>query len=285
MLIFKPTKYQNMDVCPELDKVVQAVFSLMPNLEFHACHAQSRGLDRNDLIDGVDVFDGEQRVGKLEWSARYSRVGCTQVYRITSKRITKSRGDRNSKTTESARSAIKIAKECFVRDTDSTRANTIISSVRSKYSDIIWHYNHRFDQKVTQLTGAALQYLIGTVEGEEPTIDPAVVQHIKSEDFRTAKDNYRIAQTVQKSLISGAGVILYVDRNEKLTVVDLGEPNIKKIESTYDLPENYQEKYTMLKIMEYNQPIEGIGVKLDMKIDDQVGDYYYLMPGDVIITH
>ena len=285
MLIFKPTKYQDMDVCPELNEVVQAVFSTTPSLEFHACHSRTWGVDTQSFIDGVEVFDGEQKVGKLEWTHKYTRNGYIKVYRITSKRIIKTRGDKNSKTTESAKSAINIAKKYFVRDSDGARAQSIFAAVKNKYNEIIWHYNQQFDYKARQLHDAAIRYLVDTVEGKEPTIDPAIVQHIKSESFTTAKDNYRIAQSVHKSLDSSVGVILYVDRNEKLTMVELDGTNLKKIESTYDLPKNYQEKYTMLKIMEYKQPIEGIGIKLDLKVDDKEGDYYYLVPGDVIITH
>lgn len=285
MLIFKPTKYQDMDVCPELGDLIQAVFASIPSLEFHACHSRPWGIDAKSFIDAVEVFDGEQKVGKLEWTNKYTCNGYIKVYRISSKRIIKERGDKNAKTTESAKSAIKIAKQAFVKDTDGARAYTIHEEFHRKYNDVLWHYNHNLETKTRKLTEPAIEYLIGKVEGTIPTIDPVIVQYIKGEDFITTRDNCRIAQKVHQSLSNGDGLILYVDRNEKLTAVYPKERTLKKLDSTYDLPNNYQEKYAILKIMEYRQPIDGIGIKLELKVDDKEGDYYYLMPGEVIVTH
>ena len=49
--------------------------------------------------------------------------------------------------------------------------------------------------------------------------------------------------------------------------------------NTYDLLPNYQEKFAILKIMEYKQPIEHVGVKFN-----DLPDLYFLVGGETITT-
>jgi hypothetical protein len=71
--------------------------------------------------------------------------------------------------------------------------------------------------------------------------------------------------------LTPSGEMLAVD----LTNVE----KVKQFASSYDLPVEYQEKLTILKIMEVNQPIEGIGVKVE---DDKIT--YFYMPSGAIQT-
>lgn len=283
-MIFKPTKYQDMNVHPKLQELVGMVFSTMPNLEFHASNSK---LDANNTkhINEVEVFCGEQRLGKMAWTEKYTRSGYVPSYKIYSPKIRKQRGDTHAKYTTDLKTAIKIAKQHFVKDTDVAQLNAIVDDFKSKYNEIIWYYNKRYEDKTKPLYNNAVSYLINTIEGTEPTIDPALVQIVKSPEFAEARSNYRIAKTVQKQFDKNLGVILYVDRENKLTVADMENQSLTKIESTYDLPKNYQEKYAMLKIMEDNQPIESVGVKISSVLYGVKTSFFYLLPGDPIITH
>jgi hypothetical protein len=93
-------------------------------------------------------------------------------------------------------------------------------------------------------------------------------------------DNLRIAKAVQHSFASNYGVCIRTEKDGTITVVDMNDMNVRmETTSTYDLPTNYQEKFAILKIMEYKQPIEHVGVKFE-----ESPDLYFLIGGETITT-
>jgi hypothetical protein len=99
-------------------------------------------------------------------------------------------------------------------------------------------------------------------------------------DGQAKYDNYRIAKAVQHSFTSNYGVCIRTEKDGTITVVDMNDLNVRmETTSTYDLPANYQEKFAILKIMEYKQPIEHVGVKFE-----ESPDLYFLVGGETITT-
>lgn len=285
MKVLKPTKYQNLQICSELEQLLQALFHKNPQLEFHANNSRHMGLVNQEVIHNVDVFDGDQKVGAVGWVRKYSPSGYDNVYRIFSRRIHKYRGDRNAKTTKDIKSALKICMEVFTRDSDSVMAGKISKAFRETYTQIMWEAHRQYERIIDPLLKPSFEYVISVIDGSPGTIDSKILQAAQASEFRQVRDTYRIAETVQKSLIADTGAIVYTDKDNRLTILHLETAELKKLESTYDLPKNYQEKYTILKVMEFRQPIEGIGVKLSVEVNDAKSDYYYLAPGDTIVTH
>jgi hypothetical protein len=111
------------------------------------------------------------------------------------------------------------------------------------------------------------------------------LQEVRNPKLEESRNTHRIAKLVGGRFSSREGVIAYLDREDKLTVMDLQLNTISKLESTYDLPKNYQEKFTILKVMEDSQPIEGTGVKMRVQVEDMQIQLYYLISGDTIVTH
>ena len=99
-------------------------------------------------------------------------------------------------------------------------------------------------------------------------------------DGQSNYDNYGIAKAVQHSFGSNYGVCIRTEKDGTITVIDMGDMNVRmETTSTYDLPTNYQEKFAILKIMEYKQPIEHVGVKFE-----ESPDLYFLIGGETITT-
>lgn len=289
MQVFKEGKYQNLPVRRELEMLLEQLFAVMPNLEYHASgigrYRHSNG-DFNEFISNVFVFDGEQKLGVIAFGEKYTRNGYVWVYKIGSKKIQKRRGsNRSCRETKDLKSALHIAKEVFVKDTAEVIAEKIIRAVTHNYNALAWQAGSKYRDLRNKFSKVCFDYTVSVVDGQPIPIDANMVAFIKSEEFTQIRDTYRIANVIDKNLAAEEGVIVYVDRENKLSVADCQAKTISKLESTYDLPKNYQEKYTILKVMEFNQPIEGIGVKLHAEIDDIKNEYYYLAPGDTIITH
>jgi hypothetical protein len=127
------------------------------------------------------------------------------------------------------------------------------------------------------LTGqyeAVLSYLTGATP-----MSPELIEAIKV-DGQAKYDNLRIAKAVQHSFASNYGVCIRTEKDGTITVVDMNDMNVRmETTSTYDLPTNYQEKFAILKIMDYKQPIEHVGVKFE-----ESPDLYFLVGGETITT-
>lgn len=288
MQIKKTGKFENMPLKAELAEFLTLLFAVSPSLEFVASGSRRIDHDQDGMVEGicgVEVFDGEQKLGSIGFVRQYTKNGYEDVYRIFSKKIIKSRGDRNTKKTKNLKSALKLAKEFFVKDNPNQLFDKIYINFKRGYSNLSHQTTDNYKHVCSSLYGKSFAYVLSVIDGEPQTIDPEILQVVNSDNFKQQRDNYRIAHAVGKALESGTGAIVYVDRESKLTLVDLDTKVFTKIESTYDLPKNYQEKYAMLKIMELNQPIEGVGVKMKVEIDEQKLECYYLKSGETIVTH
>lgn len=286
MKITFTNEYQGLEVFPELDVLLDQMFAAMPNLEYVSCGSRPTGLDTKRKVCQVEVYDGEQKLGTVGYMRVYTSKGNVPMYEFYSRsRIQKSRGDKHKKRTKNLKAALTLAKQVFVKSSVQAFTTKIYEAIRSRYGSLIWQVENNYNSMCSSHSGLAFAYVVEMIDGSNAAMDPQLLQLIQSDRFKEARNNYRIAKTVKQSLEKCTGVIVYVDRKNKLTMADLEKVSLHKIESTYDLPKNYQEKYTMLKIMEFNQPIEGVGVKLSIEVEDQKYECYYLKPGDTIITH
>lgn len=286
-MMHKGEKFKNNEVCPELEMLVQQLFSVMPNLEFYATNAINKGsIGDARKINAFDVFSGDQKLGSVSWSEGYSRSkGYHFSYRIYSRKIRKERGDVYMKTTGNLKSALKIAGEVFVKDAPNVLVEKFYDAVKSEMDGLIYHASNDIEHRCRPFFQTAFAYTVSVIQGSPVPIDAKLLQEVTSPRFEEAQNTRRIAKSVGADLSSRKGVIVYVDREDKLTVVDLQTYTISKLESTYDLPKNYQEKFTILKVMEDNQPIEGTGIKMKVAVEDTRLHLFYLVSGDVIITH
>lgn len=278
--------FQGSSVSPQLQEFVDKLFSIRPSLEFVSCSAKRTLNDTREICE-VEVFEDDQKVGVIGWTSKWSRVnGNEYAYRIYSRNIHNNRGDRHAKRTKSLASAMKIAIDVLVKDTTDKMAAKVSVAIKEKMNSVMWQVDHRYKDKKTAIAEDAIDYVIRTIEGESPAISDKILQVVQSDKFKEAQNNYRIAASVNAFMATNQGAIVFVDRKQRLTFINMSDLRLQRLESTYDLPKEYQEKFTILKIMENRQPVENVGIKISSEIgDEEERDYFYLTPGATVVTH
>jgi len=261
-------------IAPSLETLMRELHHRMPRISYVVKNVSQLE------VYGVTVYHDYERVGMISIEHHAVEGLKFDSYTITSERIkTKRRASgsnsKNIKQTKHFKNAIKICMDSFKRTEPNVIAGKIVSEVSGDIQSMV---NTAGAQARGFLVGqheAVLSYLTGVT----PTMSPELIEAIKV-DGQAKFDNHRIAKAVQHSFVSNYGVCIRIEKDGTITVVDMNDMNVRmETTSTYDLPSNYQEKFAILKIMEYKQPIEHVGVKFE-----ESPDLYFLVGGETITT-
>lgn len=289
---------QRIELCAPLKELVGAFYMLEPTVKFVA-NAQSRRYPEGVLVEGerpigsVQAYKDSQHLGYVKVAREdYRGLGKTDVYYIGSCMVKKTRGrNRDEVITKDSHKAIKLMLEYLKPKADFVFRDNIISectnnldnmrsTARYKVSSLI---SHRADVDIAL-------YLLEQHEGLTPAL-PSSLNRIfsKPEDLQKFHD-LRISESVHNELGKGGAIVVTFSDNTML-YADLTKdkdgvrPQIVKLQATYDLPQNYQEKFTLLKLCESSQPVENVGVKFADEIErDSNAMLYYLVGGDTVTT-
>jgi len=95
----------------------------------------------------------------------------------------------------------------------------------------------------------------------------------------------RIVKSVKEAFNAKSGLIVREERDGTLTAIDMSEARpsasrVSKLADSYGLPELYQPKLAMLRMLDYKQAVDSIGVKFLIENTN----WYYLAGGDIITT-
>ena len=271
-------EYGNYDkqtkIAPSLETLMRELHHRMPRISYEVKGTHSF------LVDSVAVFHDYERVGIVQIEHHHVEGVKFDSYtiksdRIQTKRKAKGSGSKNIKQTKHFKNAVKIAMDSFKRTEPNVIAAKIVNEINGDIQSMV---NTAGSQARGFLVGqheAVLSYLTGAT----PTMSPELIEALKV-DGQNKYDNYRIAKAVQHSFASNYGVCIRTEKDGTITVVDMNDMNVRmETTSTYDLPANFQEKFAILKIMEYKQPIEHVGVKFE-----ESPDLYFLVGGETITT-
>ena len=271
-------EYGNYDkqtkIAPSLETLMRELHHRMPRISYEVKGTHSF------LVDSVAVFHDYERVGIVQIEHHHVEGVKFDSYtiksdRIQTKRKAKGSGSKNIKQTKHFKNAVKIAMDSFKRTEPNVIAAKIVNEINGDIQSMV---NTAGSQARGFLVGqheAVLSYLTGAT----PTMSPELIEALKV-DGQNKYDNYRIAKAVQHSFASNYGVCIRTEKDGTITVVDMNDMNVRmETTSTYDLPANFQEKFAILKIMEYKQPIEHVGVKFE-----ESPDLYFLIGGETITT-
>jgi hypothetical protein len=230
-------------------------------------------------VYGVKVFHDYEQVGAIciehhtvegEKFDSYS----IKSERIQTKRKAKGSSSKNIKQTKHFKNAVKIAMDSFKRTEPNVIAGKIVDDLRSCISNMV----NTSSSHARGFLGNHHADVLAYMTGASP-MSAELTEAMKT-DGQSKYDNYRIAKAVQHSFTSNYGVCIRTEKDGTITVVDMNDLNVRmETTSTYDLPANYQEKFAILKIMDYKQPIEHVGVKFE-----DSPDLYFLVGGETITT-
>lgn len=261
-------------IAPSLETLMRELQHRMPRLSYLVKNVSQLE------VYGVAVYHDYELVGTIGIEHHMVEGVKFDSYtirsdRIHAKRKAKGSGSKNIKQTKHFKNAVKIAMDSFKR----TEPNVIAAKIADDVNDFI---NSMVNTAGSQARGFlgnhhanVLAYLTGTTP-----MSPELVEAMKT-DGQSRYDNYRIARAVQHAFVSKYGMCIRTEKDGTITVVDLSDLDNVRMETTntYDLPTNYQEKFAILKIMEYKQPIEHVGVKFE-----DSPDLYFLIGGETITT-
>jgi len=270
--------YANTDkqtkIAPSLENLMRELHHRMPRISYSVKNVSQLE------IQGVHVYHDYELVGIINIEHHHVEGVKFDSYNIRSERIkTKRRASgsnsKNIKQTKHFKNAVKIAMDVFKRTEPNVIAAKIVTEIGGDIQSMVNTAGAQARGFLTNQYEAVLSYLTGA----SPTMSPELIEAIKV-DGQAKYDNIRIAKAVQHSFVSNYGVCIRTEKDGTITMVDMNDMNVRmETTSTYDLPTNFQEKFAILKIMEYKQPIEHVGVKFE-----ESPDLYFLVGGETITT-
>lgn len=250
-------------LAPRLKDVLELIYAKRPLLEYEVSEYSD-----NSYAQTVIVWQDGQKIGEIH--ARYQRYspakGCHETwYGIESHNIQKQRGyNKSMKFCKDVKVAARTAIEMFTKRTLAELGKNLIVSVKSAvnslYDRVEYDYKHAMSWPSLTLTN----YFIDLQTGKNPPIPTSIAIDIVKKDMVRKHENYEIAKNVASHCKLNNGYALKVMKDETILFTRMGDPNTtSKLQSTYDLDQYTQEKYTMLKLLDESQFAADIGVKYE----------------------
>jgi hypothetical protein len=260
-------------IAPSLETLMRELHHRMPRISYVVQNIAQLE------VYGVVVFHDYERVGTITIEHHHVEGVKFDSYtiksdRIQTKRKAKGSSSKNIKQTKHFKNAVKIAMDVFKRTEPNVIAGKIADEVNSYINSMI----NTAGSQARGFLGNHHADVLAYITGASPM--SAELTEAMKVDGQSRYDNYRIARSIQHAFVSKYGVCIRTEKDGTITVVDMNDLNVRmETTSTYDLPANYQEKFAILKIMDYKQPIEHVGVKFE-----DSPDLYFLVGGETITT-
>jgi len=270
-------------IVPQLEQLLQDVAHKIPAIAYEALLARVRvGAEPDTRINAVSVFNGYEHVGSIKADNKVYRDGTSaMVFSIQSKNITKARGDRDTKQTKHIKVAISTAIAAFFRQPQSAVADQLRYETKTQMERMVSAAESHVRGVFSSEYLAVAQYLYD-VNSLGPAPLPHKLANKLGSHWPSLCDNLRIAHSVDAQFRANNGVVARIERDGTINVADLSTTQIIfETKSTYDLPTYYQEKLTMLKILDAKQPVEHVGVRFLLSGDVNV---FFMVAGETVTT-
>jgi hypothetical protein len=242
-------------------------------------HRKADGSHGDRVIGEVTVYNNEEKIGKISIQQDYIDSKYINVYQLDSPRIQQQRGMRNRKKTKHYKIALRSALDAFKEFPPDEVAKIMITDTSYRMSALRQNANSQVTSCVntTVVAASVLQYLVDVEENGPQELPPIMLDP----KWRDNLSTYKIVDSVFRAWENRTGMLVKLLPSGVMTVVDLTIGEVVMVTSnTYDLPVEYQEKLAILKIMENNQAIEGMGVK----VEDTHIPHIYMTAGAIETT-
>jgi hypothetical protein len=273
-------KHDKCDLLPKLEMFLNDLAIRKPNVKFVVSGTRVFNNIRN--VRSVDVYDGYEKVGAICIDINYDKAESGDLYEVTSPKIVKSRGNADTRSTKHYKKALKLANDLFEKSPADVLAKQIHERVESYMNSMRQSAENQFEHSFYNPLAQIGMYL-HKVKQDGPQPFPTEIESKFGKDWMAKGDDYRIANSLlDKFTKHKDGVAIRIEIDGTINVVDVATVSmLYEAKSTYDLPNNYQEKITIAKILEHRQPVEHIGVRFDDGSHDHPERaYFYLVGGD-----
>ena len=273
-------KHDKCDLLPKLEMFLNDLAIRKPNVKFVVAGTRSHNSVRH--VKNVDVYDGYEHVGAICIEMDYNKTESGDLYEVSSPKIFKSRGNKDTRATKHYKKALKLATELFEKSPADVLAKQIHTRVEESMHSMTRSAEQQFEHSFYNPLAQIGMYL-HRVKQDGPQPFPTELEPKFGKDWMEKGDNYRIAKSLlDKFEKHKDGVAIRIEMDGTINVVDIATVSmLYEAKSTYDLPPNYQEKITIAKILEHRQPVEHIGIRFDDASQDHPERaYFYLVGGD-----
>jgi len=273
-------KHDKCDLLPKLEMFLNDLAIRKPNVKFVVSGTRSEKGERR--VRSVDVYDGYEKVGAICIEMDYNRTESGDLYEVSSPKIVKSRGNADTRSTKHYKKALKLANDLFDKSPADVLAKQIHTRVEESMISMARSAENQFEHSFYNPLAQIGMYL-HKVKHEGPQPFPTEIEPKFGKDWMEKGDDYRIAKSLlDKFEKHKDGVAIRIEMDGTINVVDIATVSmLYEAKSTYDLPNNYQEKITIAKILEHRQPVEHIGVRFDdASSDHPERAYFYLVGGE-----
>ena len=273
-------KHDKCDLLPKLEMFLNDLAIRKPNVKFVVDGTRIHNNVRN--VRSVDVYDGYEKVGAICIDMDYNRTESGDLYEVSSPKIVKSRGSANARSTKHYKKALKLATELFEKSPADVLAKQIHTRVEEFMQSMGRTAENQFEHSFYNPLAQIGMYL-HKVKQDGPQPFPTDIEPKFGKEWMQRADDYRIAYSLlDKFTKHKDGVAIRIEIDGTINVVDVATVSmLYEAKSTYDLPNNYQEKITIAKILEHRQPVEHIGVRFDdASSDHPERAYFYLVGGE-----
>lgn len=290
--------YADMAVNPKLEEFLNTLFMKMPSLTFTA-HDYIQKLvgsakydDQANIIEdsewvkiivSVRVYNGIEEVGFVRVDDEVYRSNTREtLYQIRSDNNRLNNGRNDTKKTKDPKEALKRCLKVFVTSPESKMVHKRYEHMTSEANNMKYWAARTVARVIDDEGLEIVEYFRLVKEGKlNTTIPPKIDRALSDSKVLADIDTAKIAAAVTEALEVKEGLIVG-EVNGKIAVADLTNNTYRTIDSSYDLPEVYQAKFAMLKIVDERQPVAQVGVKANDRNDDSV--WYFLMSGDILTT-
>ena len=278
---YDPNARHEYAIHPELHVLLCDLNIKLPKVAFEADSTDTNRVeaDRGRCVNGVVVYNNEEKIGKISIQQDYVDGKFINVYQLDSPRVQQQRGMRNRKRSKHYKIALKCALDAFKEFPPDEIAKTMMQDASYRIMNLRQNANSLVTScvNITSVAASVLEYL-ADVQDNGPQAFPPIIIDTK---WREHLSTYKIVDSVIKAWDSKTGMLIKLLPSGVMTVVDLTIGEVVMVTSnTYDLPVEYQEKLAVLKIMETNQAIEGVGVK----VEDTKIPHIYMTAGAIETT-
>ena len=280
------SKYPEKVLTPSLITILSEASHFNPNFTYVARDTHFHGGTLK--IAEVAVYERAHPVGVISVDERYSRSGNREmVYAVRAEGIDRKRS--NVHTTKHLKQAMKSIKDSFKPKQNDERADDLRKTVESKVGRLSYLADSHLQGMVRGAYAEVIAFLTEYDSLDpKPAQLPSKVTTKLGSTWRTYVDNNRIAGSVLKDFTADNGACVRIEEDGTLSVLDLASGRFTEHTSTYDLPTYYQEKITILKVMDENQPVEGVGARFE-SYDNTNGvrrdmQYFFLVGGETRTT-
>lgn len=216
-------------------------------------------------IYSIKVYENGEKIGEIGVTDRYRNHSNEKVYFVSSFRIVKFRGGRNTTTSADIKVALRAVKQSFSARADDELKNQIRNqideNINSQHNQGENTIRWDFDQN-SELAFYAMEAYKARQRGDKYTTMPVRPVSIQNLDDHNKKcERFEHTSAIFHMVKAKLGYGIKTNPMGGLIVYDFSTNSITRYASFSNLPDNIQNKYVMFKVLAYNEPITTIGCK------------------------